>query len=160
MCQRQNARLRMMRGSSCGATRNLSLNIFCILLFIQLNLVRTISVDSLAAPTGFSISTYSDQVPGARFLAVSKTPRPPITLVYVGTNGTQVHNRRPLNMRSLPQSRHINVFWLVPCLATMTDVSSHHHLVVHCKYSLFVIAACVCFSIVKSQGLDFLSRHL
>lgn len=160
MGQRQNARLRMMRESSCGATRKFSLTISCSLLFIRLSLVESIPVDSLAAPTGFSISTYSDQVPGARFLAVSKTPRPPVSLVYVGTNGTQVKHRHPFNMQSLPQARHINVCWLVPCLATMTDVSSHQHLVVHRKYSLFVIAACFCFSIVKSQGLDYQSRHL
>ena len=141
MCQRQNACLRMMRESRCGATRTSSLTIFCILLFIRLSLEGSIPVDSLAAPIDFSISTYSDRVPGARFLAVSKTSRPPVSLVYVGTNGTQVNHCNPLNMQSIPRSRHINVFWLVPCLATMTDVSSHHHLIVHCKYSLFVIAA-------------------
>ncbi|CAK0787214.1 hypothetical protein CVIRNUC_010430 [Coccomyxa viridis] len=54
-------------------------------------LATSLPLQDLAAPLGFNISLYTDQVPRPRYLAISKTSRPPISLTYISTNGSQVY---------------------------------------------------------------------
>ena len=59
------------------------------LLLLRGFLAASTPLQNNAAPLGFNISQYTDQVPRARYLAISRTSRPPLSLTYISTNGSQ-----------------------------------------------------------------------
>ena len=75
----------------CTTLAHISRVFLALLLLLRGFLAASVPFQDLAAPVGFNVSLYTDQVPRARYLAVSKKLRPPLSLTYVSTNGSQVH---------------------------------------------------------------------
>lgn len=63
---------------------------FLVLLILQGTTCKDIPYKYLNVPEGFSVGLYSDSVPSARSLTVSKGVSPPTSLAYVGSNASEV----------------------------------------------------------------------
>lgn len=64
-----------------------ALSLVLILRFVT---CKAVPYKYIRVPEGFNVDLYSDKVPGARYLTVSKVLRPPTSLAYVGTNTSEV----------------------------------------------------------------------
>jgi len=60
------------------------------LLILQGTTCKDVPYQYLNVPEGFSVGLYSDSVPSARYLTVSKGVSPPTSLAYVGSNASEV----------------------------------------------------------------------
>ena len=64
---------------------------WCIALSIVLTTTcKDVPYRLIKVPEGFNVDLYTNKVPGARYLTVSKNQRPPASLVYVGSNASEV----------------------------------------------------------------------
>ncbi|BDA50563.1 Uncharacterized protein BB_0024 at C-terminar half [Coccomyxa sp. Obi] len=85
-------------------TKYCALSLVLILRFLT---CKAVPYKYIRVPEGFNVDLYSDKVPGARYLTVSKLQRPPTSLAYVGTNTSEVYALLDSQGNGQPQTLRI-----------------------------------------------------
>ncbi len=64
---------------------------FCTLsVVLRATFCKDVPYRFIKVPKGFNLDLYSDKIPGAQHLTVSRAQRPPASLAYVGSSASEV----------------------------------------------------------------------